>query len=94
MTINPSFTHSQGKLNKTPKFIPIKAAKNVPAYVEDNSPVVNGLAFVLSTCLSISLSAKSLIIHPALLQLKAPTVNKPTVHNEGSSVGVLSAKPQ
>jgi hypothetical protein len=35
-----------------------------------------------------------LIIHPALLALNAPTVKRPTVHIDGTSVGELSAKPQ
>ncbi len=74
--------------------MPISPAKKVPACNGESSPVVRGLAFVLSTCLSISLSEKSLIIHPALLALNAPTVKRPTVHIEGTSVGELSAKPQ
>lgn len=92
--MKPSFTHSHGKLNKIEKFIPISPARNAPACFGDISPVVSGLAFVLSTCLSISLSAKSLMIHPALRQLNAPTVNKPIVHNDGIIVGELNANPQ
>lgn len=75
VTTNPSFTHSGGKLNSTPKLMAINPVKNAPAYFGEISPVVSGLAFVLSTCLSISLSAKSLIMHPADLQLRAPKVN-------------------
>ena len=77
VTINPSFTHSGGKLKSTPKLIAIKPAKKPPAYFGDSSPVVRGLAFVLSTCLSMSLSAKSLMMHPADLQDSAPRENSP-----------------
>jgi len=92
--MKPSLTHSQGKLNRIEKFSPMRPARNAPACLGESSPVVSGLAFVLSTCLSISLSAKSLMIQPALRQLKAPSVNKLTVHKDGIKVGELNASPQ
>jgi hypothetical protein len=94
VTIIPNLMHSVGKLNSTPKLMPSRPPKKVPAYNEDNSPVVNGLALVLSTCLSMSRSAKSLIMQPALRAVSAPTVNKPTVHKLGIIVGELRASPQ
>ena len=94
MTARPSLTHSGGKLNKTPKFIAIKPLRKTPAYFGLNSPVVNGLALVLSTCLSISRSAKSLIIHPADLQPNAPSENNPTVDQFGMNPGVPNMIPQ
>jgi hypothetical protein len=72
VTAIPSFTHSIGKLNKTPKFTAINPDKKIAPYLFEISPVVKGLALVLSTCLSISLSAKSFIIQPADLHPRAP----------------------
>ncbi len=86
--------HSQGSENNIPKFKAISPLKKIPAYVGDISPVVNGRAFVLSTCLSISLSRKSLIIQPADLVEKAPKVNRLIIFNEGINVGEPNAKPQ
>ena len=86
--------HSHGRENRTLKFIPISPARNKPACDGESSPVVNGLAFVRSTCLSISLSQKSLIIQPADLQDKAPTVNKETVAIDGIMVVEPKANPQ
>lgn len=83
-----------GKLKSTEKLMPINPVKNVPAYSGDSSPVVKGLALVLSTCLSISLSVKSLMMQPALLQERAPTVNKPIIHKSGMRVGEARARPQ
>ena len=92
--MNPNLTHSGGKLNKTPKFMAINPAKKPPACFGDSSPVVKGLALVLSTCLSISLSAKSLIMHPADLQLKAPRENRAIIDGEGIKPGDPKANPQ
>lgn len=92
--MRPSLTHSGGKLKSTPKLTPSRTPKNVPACNGDSSPVVSGLAFVRSTCLSISRSAKSFITQPALRADNAPNVNSPTVHKLGSRVGELSASPQ
>ena len=94
MTMNPSFMHSIGRLNKTPKLIVISPAKNLPAYFGESSPVVKGLAFVLSTCLSISLSAKSFMIQPAERQDNAPTENNPSMYGDGIKPGDPRAKPQ
>ena len=79
VTMKPNLTHSGGRLNKTPKLIVISPARNPPAYFGDNSPVVRGLALVLSTCLSISLSAKSFMMHPADRHESAPKENNPTI---------------
>ena len=86
--------HSRGKLKRTPRLIPRRPPKKVPAYNGESSPVVKGLAFFLSTCLSMSRSAKSFMIQPALRAVSAPTVNKPTVHKLGIMVGELKASPQ
>jgi hypothetical protein len=86
--------HSWGKLKRTPRLIPNSPPKKVPAYNGDSSPVVKGLAFVLSTCLSMSRSAKSFMMQPALRAVSAPTVNKLTVHKLGIMVGELRASPQ
>ena len=94
VTINPSLTHSQGRLKSTPKLTVIKPPRKRPAYFGESSPVVNGLAFVRSTCLSISLSVKSLIIHPADLQLNAPIENRAKVLTDGTIVGDPRAMPQ
>jgi len=72
----------------------INPPKNFPAYFGVSSPVVSGLALVLSTFLSISISEKSLIMQPALLAVSAPTVNRPTVHKLGTKVVELNASPQ
>ncbi len=92
--MSPYLIHSHGNENKIEKFIAIKPPKNIPACKGLNSPVVRGLALVLSTCLSISLSAKSLIIQPADLVEKAPIVNKEIIFNEGITAGEPKAKPQ
>lgn len=92
--MSPYLTHSHGSENNIEKLIPISVAKNHPAYLTDNSPVVSGLALVLSTCLSISLSAKSLIMHPADLVVRAPTVKSDSIFKLGMRVGEPSAKPQ
>lgn len=94
VTISPYFTHSHGNENNMPKLRAISPVKKTPAYVSESSPVVNGLALVLSTCLSISRSKKSFIIHPADLVARAPTVNKLIIYNEGITVGDPSANPQ
>ena len=86
--------HSHGSENNMLKLIAIKADKNIPACFGVISPVVKGLAFVLSTCLSISLSRKSLIMQPADLVEKAPRVNKPIIGNDGNKVGDPSTNPQ
>ena len=94
VTMRPSLMHSGGKLNNTEKLIPMSAARKAPAYVVLSSPVVSGLALVLSTCLSMSLSQKSFIIQPALRHDSAPTVKRPIVDKLGIKVGELNAKPQ
>ena len=94
VTINPIFTQVTGRLNNTEKLMAINPDKKVPAYNGLNSPVVKGLALVLSTCLSISLSVKSFIIQPELLHDRAPTVNKLTIHKLGINVGEPRARPQ
>ena len=72
----------------------ISPARNTPAYVADSSPVVRGRAFVRSTCLSMSLSVKSFMMQPALLQERAPTVNRPSMYGFGTTVDELRASPQ
>lgn len=86
--------HSQGRLKRTEKLIPIKPARKVPAYVGDSSPVVKGLALVLSTCLSISRSVKSLMMQPAARHPSAPIVNSPIVDRGGIHDGDPRAIPQ
>jgi len=92
--MKPSLTHSAGKLKSTPKLTPSSPPRNAPACNGESSPVVKGLALVRSTCLSMSRSAKSLIMQPALLALRAPTVKSPTVQRLGIRVGELRASPQ
>lgn len=92
--INPILIHSQGKEKSTAVLALIKPAKKSPACLGESSPVVSGLAFVLSTCLSISRSVKSFIIQPADLAVSAPNVNNPTVHGFGMIVVDPSARPQ
>jgi hypothetical protein len=94
VTTNPIMTHLGGRLNKIPKLKAIKADRKAPACIGLISPVVKGLALVLSTCLSMSRSVKSLIIQPALRAERAPKVNNPIVHKLGISVGELRASPQ
>ena len=94
VTAPPNITHCGGRLKSTPKFIAISPDKNTLDYVGVSSPVVRGLAFVLSTCLSISLSAKSLMMHPADRQPSAPTLNKAAVLIEGTNPGVPIMIPQ
>lgn len=94
VTIKPSFIHSHGKLKSTEKLTLISAVKKAPACNGVISPVVSGLALVRSTCLSMSLSAKSLMMQPALLHERAPKVKRPTVVRDGIIVGELSARPQ
>lgn len=86
--------HSQGRENRIEKLRVINPARKAPAYVGDSSPVVRGLAFVRSTCLSISRSVKSLMMQPALRHDSAPTVKRPTVNRFGIIVGELRASPQ
>ena len=73
---SPILMHSKGRAKRTPKLDAIRRAKKLPACMGESSPVVKGLAFVLWTCLSMSRSRKSLIMQPADLQVKAPTVIK------------------
>lgn len=75
--------HSIGKLKSTPKFTAMSPLRNSPAYVVESSPVVRGLALVLSTCLSMSLSAKSLMMHPAERQPSAPIEKRAIVLSGG-----------
>lgn len=86
--------HSQGNENNTPKLIPMRPVKNSPACNGEISPVVKGLAFVLSTCLSMSLSKKSFIIQPADRHDKAPRVNKDISLKLGRIAGLPKANPQ
>ena len=94
VTINPSLTHSDGSENSMLKFKVISPARNSPACLADSSPVVSGLALVLSTCLSISRSAKSLMIQPAERHESAPTVNRDHKYKFGIMVGEERARPQ
>ena len=86
--------HSQGKENRIEKFKAIKPVRKTPACKGLISPVVRGLALVLSTCLSISLSKKSFMMQPADLVENAPTVNRVSIFKEGIRVGEPNAKPQ
>ena len=92
--MRPSLMHSQGREKSILKFSVINPARNTPACVGESSPVVRGRALVLSTCMSMSLSVKSLMIQPALRQDKAPTVNRPSMYGFGIKVEELKAKPQ
>lgn len=94
VTNRPNLIDSYGRENNIEKFNPINEVKNNPAYMGEISPVVNGLSFVLSTCLSISLSHKSLMTQPADLQENAPIVNKEIIFKLGINVGLPSISPQ
>ena len=94
VTIRPSLMHSVGSWNRIEKFRAIRPERKAPACIGESSPVVKGLALVLSTCLSMSLSVKSLIIHPALRHDRAPTVKRPRVYILGITVGELRAMPK
>jgi hypothetical protein len=72
----------------------IRPDKKILDYVGVSSPVVRGLAFVLSTCLSISLSAKSLMMHPADRHPSAPTLKRAAVLMDGTNPGVPIMIPQ
>lgn len=58
----------------------VKPQKASSAPDVDISPVVNGLYFVRCTCLSMSKSQKSFIIHPADLAARAPIENKEALY--------------
>ncbi len=94
VTISPYLTASHGSWNKIVKLIAINELRNMLALTGVISPVVRGLALVLSTCLSISLSHKSLITQPADLVQTAPTVNKATLNKLGMPVAEPKARPQ
>ena len=94
VTIKPSLTHSQGIENRIEKFRPMSRLKKAPACIGDSSPVVRGLAFVRSTCLSMSRSQKSLIMHPAERQESAPTVKRDVYQSDGGKAGAAKARPQ
>ena len=85
---------SQGSWNRIEKFIAISPVKKMPALTGVISPVVKGLALVLWTCLSISLSAKSLITHPADLVHSAPTVKRVSILKLGIAPGAPKHRPQ
>lgn len=94
VTMKPSLMHSKGSEKRMEKLSVINPARKVPACFGVSSPVVRGRALVRSTCLSMSLSVKSLIMQPALRHERAPTVKSPIVYKEGIIVGVLRAKPK
>ena len=72
----------------------IRPDKKILDYIGVSSPVVRGLAFVLSTCLSISRSAKSLMMHPADRHPNAPTLKRAAVLMDGTNPGVPIMIPQ
>ena len=92
--MKPSLMHSKGSWKRMEKFSVMSPARKAPACLGVSSPVVRGRALVRSTCLSMSRSVKSLMMQPALLQERAPTVNKPRVYKLGIKVGLPKAKPQ
>ena len=94
VTIKPYLIDSQGKEKRIEKLIAISPVKKMIAYFWEISPVVRGRAFVRSTCLSISLSAKSLITHPADLVENAPIVNSESIFKLGIVPGAPNASPQ
>ena len=69
---NPVFIQIAGIENKTAKSSIVRPASNTDACFIFNSPEARGLFFVRSICLSISLSAMSLTMHPADLVKNAP----------------------
>ena len=94
VTAHPRAMVDAGSWKRIPKFIAINPDKNNLACVGEISPVVSGLAYVLSTCLSISLSARSLITHPADLAPIAPAVKRPIVYGHGTYPGAPNMIPQ
>ena len=74
---NPPSDHgitSLPKLTARDKAIARINKRKMKASFFVNSPYARGLPFVLSTCLSISESARSLITQPADLMTKTPTI--------------------
>ena len=94
VTIKPNLTHSGGRLNSIEKLNAINPDRKAPACFVLSSPVVKGLALVRATCLSMSRSVKSLMMHPADLQPMAPAVKRAIVFKGGISVGEPSMIPQ
>lgn len=94
VTTMPILMHSQLSENKTPKSTTAKAASSREAWVKLISPEARGLYFVLSTCLSISLSIMSLITQPADLVANAPRVKRAVIPSGGRKPVLPSVRPQ